>query len=476
MNTTPAHHLHILGVCGTFMGGIALLAREAGWRVEGSDAGAWPPMSELLASAGIEVQEGFKPEHVFGPGGTDRPDEVVIGNALSRGNPAIEAVLEDGVRYASGPEWLAREVLPGRDVLAVAGTHGKTTTSAFCTWILIQAGQDPGWLIGGAPGWTERSAALGGGAAFVVEGDEYDTAFFDKRAKLVHYRPHVLILNNLEYDHADIYPDLASIARQLHHAVRTVRASGRILVNGDDPHLPDVLAQGVWSPVERVGRRGSGQHDWAYDCEGDGDQLYRAGQPLGRLQLPLPGDHNRANAAAAVAATAALGVPPEQALEALARFPGVRRRLEVRGTAGGVTVIDDFAHHPTAITATLAALRRADPAGRLLAVLEPRSNTMRMGVHHDRLADALAEADHAFVLDADDKADQTEGRSIADALSPLGARATCRGTTAALVEAVAAAAQPGDRVVVMSNGGFDGFHDRLLRALETPHQSDGGTT
>ncbi len=444
-------HIHVLGICGTFMGGLALLARELGHRVTGTDAAAYPPMSELLASAGIEVERGYDGEPPASP-----PDCTVIGNALSRGNPMVERLLNDDLAYTSGPQWLAEQVLRKREVITVAGTHGKTTTASMCAWILDRAGHRPGYLIGGAPAWTDQSARLGAGGPFVVEGDEYDTAFFDKRAKLVHYRPRILLLNNLEYDHADIYPDLDAIATQIHHAVRTVPAAGRIIVNGDDANLEAVLRRGCWTPVERVGA--APENDWRYAVEGGAPVLYRHGRRLGTLRPPLPGRHNLANAAGAVAAAAAVGADPEQALEAIGSFPGVRRRLEHRGEVAGITVLDDFAHHPTAVAVTLEALR--DTPGRLLAVLEPRSNTMRLGVHRDRLAGSLRQADLIFALET-----AGDGWSVAEALRPLGGRATVFRQTGEIVDAVCAAARAGDRIVVMSNGSFDGIHERLLARL-----------
>ncbi len=444
--------IHVLGICGTFMGGVALLARDSGHAVTGSDTAAWPPMSEILQAAEIPVQEGYNPEHL-----EPSPNQVLIGNALSRGNDAVEYTLERGIPYDSGPAWLARNVLCGRCVVAIAGTHGKTTTASLATWILERCGLDPGFLIGGAPGFSERSARLGSGSPFVVEADEYDTAFFDKRAKVVHYRPRVLVLNNLEHDHADIYPDLDAIAQQLHQAVRTVPAGGRLIVNGDDPNLPGVLDRGCWTPIERVGT--GPDNDWRIVADGDGHSLHHRGEPVGPLHPPLPGAHNRANAAAAVAAACAAGAPAQGALQAVASFPGVRRRLELRGEVDGIQVIDDFAHHPSAIAATLEAL--GDGPGRLIAIVEPRSNTMRLGTHQDRLAAALEAADRAFLLAPADL-----DWSVIDALRPLGERAATAAEIPQLVEHVLAEAQPGDRLVVMSNGAFGGIHQRLLEGLQ----------
>ncbi|MFP4129443.1 MAG: UDP-N-acetylmuramate:L-alanyl-gamma-D-glutamyl-meso-diaminopimelate ligase [Halorhodospira sp.] len=444
--------IHILGICGTFMGGVALLARESGHAVEGSDTGAWPPMSDILEHAGIPVHSGYEVSAL-----EPAPDRVLIGNALSRGNPAVEHTLERGLAYRSGPGWLAESILDDRCVVAIAGTHGKTTTASMTAWILERCGLDPGFLIGGAPGFSERSARLGTGSPFVVEADEYDTAFFDKRAKAVHYRPRILVLNNLEYDHADIYPDLAAIATQLHHTVRTVPGGGRVVVNGDDPNLPAVLERGCWTPIARVGF-GEG-NDWRLrpDAAG-GAELLHQGERLGTLQPPQPGRHNLANAAAAIAAAVSAGAGLERALQAANEFPGVRRRLELLGQANGIEVIDDFAHHPSAIAATLEAL--AEPGRRLLAVLELRSNTMRMGVHQRELCQALERADHAFVLAPDDLP-----WSVADALAPLGERVRTAPDVATLAGQVLAKAHSGDRLVVMSNGDFGGIHARLLAGL-----------
>jgi len=443
-------HVHILGIGGTFMAGLALLARAAGHRVTGADAGLYPPMSTLLAEEGIAVTEGYDPAAL-----EPAPDCVVIGNALSRGNPSVEAVLERDLPWASGPQWLAENVLHGRWVLAVAGTHGKTTTASLLAWLLEAAGLAPGFLIGGLPGNFGVSARLGAAPFFVLEADEYDSAFFDKRSKFVHFRPRTLVLNNLEYDHADIFPDLAAIQRQFHHLVRTVPGSGRILVNGDDPALDDVLAQGCWSAVTRFGT-GAG-HDWRLTREDAAWAL--EGPERAVFTPPLPGEHNARNTAAALLAARHAGVPLDAGVPALAGFRGIRRRLEARGSAAGVAVIDDFAHHPTAIAATIAALRETH-RGRVLAVLEPRSNTMRQGVHEATLAGALEDADRAYVLAPDDL-----GWDLAGALAPLGGRVRTAGGVDCLVDLVAADARSGDAVLVMSNGSFGGIHERLLAAL-----------
>ena len=451
-------HLHILGICGTFMGGIAAIARQAGHRVTGCDANVYPPMSDQLRALGIDLVEGWDEDQL-----ALRPDLWVVGNVVSRGNPLMEAILDAGLPYASGPQWLAEHVLAGRHVLAVAGTHGKTTTSAMLAWVLEQAGRAPGFLIGGVPADFPVSARLGEGAAFVIEADEYDTAFFDKRSKFVHYRPRTAILNNLEFDHADIFPDLAAIETQFHHLVRTVPRGGRLVVNGAEPALERVLARGVWSQVVRFG--GAGAAGWQAGPAQESAacstfDVTLDGRAVGRLALPAAGAHNRANALAAIAAAAHVGVEPAQAIAALSRFGGVRRRLELRGMAGGVAVHDDFAHHPTAIETTIAGLRaRVGAAARILAVVEPRSNTMKLGAMKARLPQALAGADlvwcHAGGL----------GWDASAALAPLGARARAVPELDALVAEVAAAARAGDHVLVMSNGGFGGIHGRLLDAL-----------
>jgi UDP-N-acetylmuramate: L-alanyl-gamma-D-glutamyl-meso-diaminopimelate ligase len=446
-------HLHILGICGTFMAGIAALAREAGHRVTGSDANGWPPMSTQLEALGIAVMPGYAAEHL-----QPAPDVVVVGNVIVRGNPAIEYVLNQGLPYVSGPEWLAAHVLQGRHVLAVAGTHGKTTTTSLLAHLLDAAGLAPGFLVGGVPSGFGVSARLGKGKCFVIEADEYDTAFFDKRSKFVHYRPRTAILNNLEYDHADIFPDLAAIERQFHHLVRTVPGEGRLVVNGADANLPRVLEMGCWSEIETFD--GVDASSWTAQPTADGFTLSRNGAVLGTARLAMPGAHNRSNAIAAIAAAAHVGVPVAQSLAALASFGGIRRRLELRGERRGVQVFDDFAHHPTAIEATIAALRERMPGGRILAVLEPRSNTMRLGSHADALASSLRDADLSFVYARPDLKWDAQG-----SLKPLGDRLHVHHDLARLVDAVVAMAQAGDRVLVMSNGDFSGIHQRLLDTL-----------
>lgn len=443
-------HLHILGICGTFMGGLAALAREAGHRVTGCDAGVYPPMSDQLRELGIELIEGYGADQL-----ALRPDVWVVGNVVSRGNPLMEAVLDAGLRYTSGPQWLAENVLHGRHVLAVAGTHGKTTTTSMLAWILEATGRQPGFLVGGVPQNFGVSARLGSGPAFVIEADEYDTAFFDKRSKFVHYRPRTAVLNNLEFDHADIFDDLAAIERQFHHLVRTVPSSGRLVVNAREASLQRVLDKGCWSEVVRFGSVGGFEalgepHDF---------EVRRDGRAVGRVRWDLLGEHNQLNALAAIAAAEHLGVAPQAAAEALGTFRNVRRRLEVRGRAGGVTVYDDFAHHPTAIRTTVDGLRRRVGAARILAVFEPRSNTMKLGTMKAQLPWSLEEADLAFCHSGG------LGWDAAQALAPMGAKAQVADSIDGVIAQVLAAARPGDHVLCMSNGSFGGLHGRLLEAL-----------
>jgi UDP-N-acetylmuramate: L-alanyl-gamma-D-glutamyl-meso-diaminopimelate ligase len=443
-------HLHILGICGTFMGGIAAVATEAGHKVTGCDANVYPPMSTQLEALGIRLTEGYGAEQI-----AIKPDLWVVGNVVTRGNPLMEAILDRGERFVSGPQWLAEAVLHGRQVLAVAGTHGKTTVSSMLAWTLEDAGTKPGFLIGGVPDNFGISARLGEGP-FVIEADEYDTAFFDKRSKFVHYHPRIAILNNLEFDHADIFADLAAIETQFHHLVRTIPGSGTVVSNGADTALERVLSRGCWSRIERFGV----PEGWHAEDEGaDAFSVWRAKQLLGRVRWDLLGMHNRANGVAAVAAAQLAGVDPAQALGSLARFRNVKRRMELRGSAAGVAVYDDFAHHPTAIAATLQGLREKIGKARILAVLEPRSNTMKLGVMKDRLAGSLSEADRVFCYSA------KLGWDPGAALAPLGARARCDEDLGELVEAVAVEARPGDHVLIMSNGGFGGVHERLLARL-----------
>jgi UDP-N-acetylmuramate: L-alanyl-gamma-D-glutamyl-meso-diaminopimelate ligase len=447
-------HIHILGICGTFMGGLAAIAREAGHKVTGCDANVYPPMSDQLRALGIELIEGYGAEQL-----DLKPDLFVIGNVVTRGNALMEAILDAGARYTSGPEWLADEVLPGRHVLAVAGTHGKTTTTAMLAWMLESAGLQPGFLIGGVPQNFGISARLGAGKHFVIEADEYDTAFFDKRSKFVHYRPRTAILNNLEYDHADIFPDLAAIETQFHHLVRTVPASGRIVVNGREEALTRVLARGCWSEVQRFGARKEEPGALRARGEPHAFDVLRGSLKIGRVDWPLIGEHNQLNALAAIGAAEHAGVAPDAAAAALSTFEGVRRRLELRGEARGIKVYDDFAHHPTAMRTTVDGLRRKVGAARILAVFEPRSNTMKLGAMKAQLPWALEEADLSFCLQG------SYGWDAAEALAPMGEQAVVADSVDKLVAAIAKAARPGDHVLVMSNGGFGGIHGKLLAAL-----------
>ena len=445
-------HIHILGICGTFMGGVAQLAVAAGHKVTGCDANVYPPMSDQLRDAGIELIEGFDAAQLG-----LAPDVFVIGNAISRGNPLLEAILDRGLPYVSGPQWLAEHVLQGRWVLGVAGTHGKTTTAAMLAWILEAAGMAPGFLIGGVPLNFGVSARLGDTPFFVIEADEYDTAFCDKRSKFVHYRPRTVVLNNLEFDHADIFSDLAAIETQFHHLVRTVPQTGLIASNAAEASLERVLARGCWTPVERfnspAGYRVSGD-----DARGD-LRLHGPEGVIGRSAWQLSGEHNRANACAALLAARHVGVPLAQGLEALSRFVNVKRRMEVRGEVRGVTVYDDFAHHPTAIATTVAGLRRRVGNARILAVLEPRSNTMKLGTMKSQLPDSLREVDIAFCYGAN------LGWDAREALAPMGERAVIDEELERLVDQIVVTAQPGDHILVMSNGGFGGIHGKILAGL-----------
>lgn len=435
------------------MGGVAALAQAQGFRVTGSDRNVYPPMSAQLASLGIQLMEGYAADHLDPP-----PDQVVIGNAgIARGNPELEAVLDGGFDYLSGAEWLGKHVLRDRWVLGVAGTHGKTTTASMLAWILEYAGLEPGFLIGGVPGNFEVSARLGGGSFFVIEADEYDTSYFDRRSKFAHYRPKTLIFNNLEYDHADIFPDLAAIQHQFHQLVRSVPGSGLIVANGTDANVAATLERGCWTPVEAFLDDAGWQ---AANAAADGSAFDVAfnGEALGRVEWKLIGAHNVANALAAMAAARHAGVPPATAAAALGEFAGVKRRMEVRGQVNGVTVYDDFAHHPTAIATTLGGLRRRVDGARILAVIEPASHTMRAGVHRDALGPSLSAADRVYCY--------RPATLKWDPAVVLGGQANVIDSIDGLVEAVVAEARPGDHVLVMSNGGFGGFHDKLLTALE----------
>jgi len=445
-------HIHILGICGTFMGGIAAIARQAGCRVTGCDANVYPPMSEQLNALGIELIEGYGDDQL-----ALKPDLWVIGNAITRGNPLAEAILDSGQRYQSGPEWLKENVLFDKWVLAVAGTHGKTTTSSMLAWLLEDSGRAPGFLIGGIPTDFSISARLTPSSLFVIEGDEYDTAFFDKRSKFVHYRPRTAVLNNIEFDHADIFANLAEIERQFRHLVRIIPRSGLIVSNGQDPVVKRVLTDDCWTPVEEFGSP-TGWAAGVPDADGHFDVLWRD-KPVGRVRWALAGEHNRMNGLAAIAAARHAGVEPESALAALSSFKGVRRRMEVRGTARGVTVYDDFAHHPTAIRVTLEGLRAKVGGARILAVLEPRSNTMRVGRMKEALPESLAQADRAYLYAV------RLGWDPAQLFHASGRQVEWSASIDALVQAIAQEARAGDHVVVMSNGEFGGIHAKLLSAL-----------
>ncbi len=444
------------------MGGLALLARELGHSVSGSDANVYPPMSTQLAAQGIRLSEGYDPAHLDPP-----PDLVVIGNALSRGNPAVEHVLAQGMPYVSGPQWLAEQVLSSRWVLGVAGTHGKTTTASILAWILEANGLSPGFLIGGIPGNFGVSARLGNAPFFVVEADEYDTAFFDKRSKFIHYRPRTLILNNLEFDHADIFPDLEAIKVQFHHLVRTVPGNGLIINNQDDERLSEVLQRGCWTPVENFAQ--CNQVGWSVKPLADDYHQFEVNlnsEKQGVVNWHLIGEHNMLNALAALAAARHAGVPTNLAIESLEKFTGIKRRMEIRGKVNGITVYDDFAHHPTAIATTLAGLRKAVGDAPILAILEPRSNTMRMGVHTTRLAAALRAADRIMLFKPDEI--DWDMTAIVDSLN---GKAQQFNTTAAIIDAVVQQATTGSHILIMSNGGFENIHTRLLESL-SPHQPD----
>jgi UDP-N-acetylmuramate: L-alanyl-gamma-D-glutamyl-meso-diaminopimelate ligase len=455
-------HIHILGICGTFMGGLAALAREAGHKVTGCDANVYPPMSNQLRGLGIALIEGFAADQI-----ALKPDLFVIGNVVSRGNALMEAILDAGAPYTSGPQWLAEHVLQGRHVLAVAGTHGKTTTTAMLAWVLEDAGLQPGFLVGGVPMNFTVSARLGKtGAPFVIEADEYDTAFFDKRSKFVHYRPRTAVLNNLEFDHADIFDDLAAIERQFHHLVRTVPRTGRLVVNTREEALQRVLAKGCWSEVVRFGARKETPGELRARGEPHAFDVLRGSMKVGRVDWALLGEHNQLNALAALAAAEHAGVSIEAGAKSLAKFENVRRRLELRGEVNGVKVYDDFAHHPTAMHTTLNGLRRklgkldASQTGRILAVFEPRSATMKLGAMKALLPWSLEEADLAFCHSTG------LGWDAAQALAPMGAQAVVSDNIDVLVKQVVAAATPGDHILCMSNGGFGGIHAKLLSALE----------
>ena len=447
-------HIHVLGICGSFMGGLAALARESGHKVTGCDANVYPPMSDQLRALDIELIEGFGADQL-----ALAPDLFVIGNVVTRGNALMEAILDAGAAYTSGPQWLAEHVLLGRHVLAVAGTHGKTSTTSMLAWMLDQAGLAPGFLVGGVPLNFGVSARTGTGKTFVIEADEYDTAFFDKRSKFVHYRPRTAVLNNLEYDHADIFEDLAAIEHQFHHLVRTVPASGRIVVNAREDSLQRVLAMGCWSDVVRFGARREEPGALRARGEPHAFDVLRGSLKIARVEWSLLGEHNQLNALAAIAAAEHAGVAPELAAKALATFVNVRRRLELRGEVNRVKVYDDFAHHPTAMRTTINGLRRKVGVQRILAVFEPRSNTMKLGAMKAQLPWSLEEADLAFCHSGG------LGWDAVQALAPMGAQAVVCDTIAKLVARVVEAARPGDHILCMSNGSFGGVHAKLLEAL-----------
>jgi UDP-N-acetylmuramate: L-alanyl-gamma-D-glutamyl-meso-diaminopimelate ligase len=456
-------HIHILGICGTFMGGVAALAREAGHRVTGCDANVYPPMSDQLRALGIELIEGWGEEQL-----ALKPELFVIGNVVTRGNPLMETILDAGLRYVSGPQYLAEHVLQGRHVLAVAGTHGKTTTTSMLAWILEHAGLAPGFLVGGVPqnfgisartGSLDSKAAGSGLAPFVIEADEYDTAFFDKRSKFVHYRPRTAVLNNLEFDHADIFPDLGAIETQFHHLVRTMPRSARVVANAREEALQRVIARGCWSELQRFGARREEPGAWRARGEPDSFDVLRGSMKVARVEWSLLGEHNQLNALAAIAAADHVGVAPERSAAALATFENVRRRMELRGEAAGVKVYDDFAHHPTAIRTTIDGLRRKVGLARILAVFEPRSNTMKLGTMKAQLPWALEEADLSFCHSGG------LGWDPREPLAPLGPRAVVSDSIDNLVDAVLKATKPGDHLLCMSNGGFGGIHGKLLERL-----------
>lgn len=445
--------IHILGICGTFMGGIALLARAQGHEVTGADSNVYPPMSTMLAEQSVAIMPGYLPQDL-----PPDADAIVVGNVMKRGLDVVEHMLDHNLPYTSGPQWLGEQILRERWVLAVAGTHGKTTTASMLAWILEYAGLQPGFLIGGVPENFGVSARLGESPFFVVEADEYDTAFFDKRSKFVHYHPRTVILNNLEYDHADIFPDVQAIKTQFHHLMRTVPSSGLAVVNGSDAHLKETLAMGCWTPVETFV-----EGDWrAHYLQADGSefQVFFKEQVQGVVRWDLLGEHNVNNALAAMAAARHAGVPVAHAVEALAAFKGVKRRMQLRGVVRDVAVYDDFAHHPTAITTTLAGLRAKVGAARIIALLEPRSNTMRMGTHKAQLALALQAADVVLLYQP-----QGLGWDLADVVAQIGEKAQLMQDIEALAAHVAQLASAGDHILVMSNGGFGGIHDKLLTKL-----------
>lgn len=449
-------HIHILGICGTFMGGLALLARELGHTVSGSDANVYPPMSTQLQEQGITLMQGYKPEHL-----KPAPDIVVIGNALSRGNPAVEAVLESGMRYTSGAQWLLENVLQDRWVLAVAGTHGKTSTASLLTWLLEDNNLSPGFLIGGIPSNFGVSARLGETPFFVVEADEYDTAFFDKRSKFVHYHPRTLILNNLEYDHADIFPNIEAIQTQFHHLLRTVPANGLVISHADDPYLDETIKKGCWTPVEYFSdEKNNGWCAKPITEDGLEFDVFYGLDKVASAKWSMLGKHNMDNALAAIAAARHVGVPAKLSVESLAGFKGIKRRMEIRGVINGITVYDDFAHHPTAIQLTLDGLRKNVGDKKIIAILEPRSNTMKMGVHKDTLENSLSLADDIYLYQDDSLGWDLAAEFISDSVQVFT-------STQAIIDKVVSTVKSDDHIIIMSNGGFDGIHQRLLDVLKS---------
>ncbi len=463
-------HVHILGICGTFMGGIAAIAKQLGFRVSGCDANVYPPMSTQLEALGIELMQGYDIAHL-----SDEPDMVIVGNAMARGNPMVEYVLDRNIPYTSGPQWLLENVLKDRWVLAVSGTHGKTTTSSMLTWILEYAHMKPGYLIGGVPQNFEVSARLGDAPFFVIEADEYDTAFFDKRSKFVHYRPRTLVINNMEFDHADIFNDISDIQRQFHHLIRMVPSNGLVLSPANETYINETLEQGCWTPTEQAHscaqskEKSAGWQAIKLTDDGSEFEVYFAGELQGTVRWSLIGDFNIDNALMAIGAARHAGVPSHIAIEALAEYINTKRRLELRGTINNIKVYDDFAHHPTAIAKTLSAMRAHvtshDNKSRVLAVLEPRSNTMKSGVHKGTLGKSLAQADEVYIFQG-----EKVQWSVADIAEQCQQTCIAEADIDALVAKVAAAAQPADHVVVMSNGGFGGFHNKLLAALSQKHE------
>ena len=449
-------HIHILGICGTFMGGLALLARELGYTVSGSDSNVYPPMSTQLEAHGIKLLEGYRPEHL-----STVPDLVIVGNALSRGNPLVELLLNAKMPYTSGPQWLADTVLRDKHVLAVAGTHGKTTTASMLAWTLDHCGLEPGFLIGGVAANFGVSARIGGGRYFVVEADEYDTAFFDKRSKFVHYQPDTLVINNLEFDHADIFPDLEAIKRQFQHLLRTVPGNGRIIYRSGETDISDVLAAGCWTEAVSFGL--DDEAGWRCQPLSDDARDFAVWNPAGistHANSKMIGEHNALNATAAIAAAEHVGISPTAGAAALTEFEGVKRRLELIAEINGIRLYDDFAHHPTAVAETLRALRARASDARIIAVLEPRSNTMRLGVHKDALESALRAADLSLLL-------QPAGLSwdLSDATQALGAKREVFDNVDAIISRVIKMARSGDEIVIMSNGAFGGIHQRLVASL-----------